>query len=531
MKYNVYLAEDEYMLREYVKSNRMWEDGPYVLCGDASNGEDAWEDIQAAPVDILITDIKMPFMDGLELSRLVCANRPEIKVIILSGYDDFAYAKQALTLGVTDYLLKPLKPEDLLNTLARAAELIDKERRQRQSVSRLEQLASESLETNRHKFLSQLCSGLLPRDVIRKKAQALQLELSARWYVCCLLTVCELRRAEADGEAYLTFVDCSQAMRLFESEHPDCVWYSNDISQFHFIVLGDSESQVLEKARAYLTELQETLKLRLKLTQLSAVIGTPCGDLCDLSGSMLSAQIAAGLLPQPRCGGVSLVSDCKSLLQNDHYTAVEKDLFRSLLATGSRKDVSEFIGAMVGRLEGTQMSRLYLTYVCLDILTAVSDFIRSLDGGKSVQLSMPDLNQLFNCGHDLSGFRTALESVAAQAIRLRDQSRGGKNDDIIQNARSFILEHYTEPTLDLSAVAGHVSINSAYFSKLFKQETGQCFIEYLTSLRINKAKELLRATHLRTSDIAYSVGYTDQNYFSKLFKKCVGMSAREFRQS
>lgn len=83
---------------------------PYTLCGDASNGEDAWEDIQATNVDILVTDIKMPFMDGLELSRLVRANRPEIKIIILSGYDDFAYAKQALSLGATEYLLKPLKP-------------------------------------------------------------------------------------------------------------------------------------------------------------------------------------------------------------------------------------------------------------------------------------------------------------------------------------------------------------------------------------------------------------------------------------
>ena len=122
MSYNVYLVEDEYMLREYVKASAIWKNGPYVLCGDASNGEDAWEDIQTLPVDILLTDIKMPFMDGLELSRLVRKNRPEIKVIILSGYDDFSYAKQALALGVTDYLLKPLKPEELFCALDGVAE-------------------------------------------------------------------------------------------------------------------------------------------------------------------------------------------------------------------------------------------------------------------------------------------------------------------------------------------------------------------------------------------------------------------------
>lgn len=202
MNYNVYLVEDEYMLREYVKASTIWKNGPYVLCGDASNGEDAWEDIQALSVDILLTDIKMPFMDGLELSRLIRKNRPEIRVIILSGYDDFSYAKQALALGVTDYLLKPLKPEDLLNTLQRTAQMIDAERRQIQSMRTLQEIANESLELNCHKFFAQLCRGFLSEQRISSELQRLHLRMDAACYSGCILALHELGKAETDDEAY-----------------------------------------------------------------------------------------------------------------------------------------------------------------------------------------------------------------------------------------------------------------------------------------------------------------------------------------
>ena len=534
MSYNVYLVEDEYMLREYVKSNAIWKNGPYVLCGDASNGEDAWQDIQNAPVDILVTDIKMPFMDGLELSRLVRENRPEIKIIILSGYDDFSYAKQALALGVTDYLLKPLKPDDLLKTLARTAELIDKEQQQKRSLQTLQELANESLEMSRHKFLAQLCSGLLSEQRIVPELDRLHLQMDAAYYTGCILILHELGRAEMDDETYLTFLDCSQEIRAFSEAHPDCLWYTDEVNQFCLIVSGDSKETLQEKARTYLEAIQKALSASYGLSRMTGVIGTPVESVSGLYASMLSSQIAFSLLHTPESeSAIFLAEDCGHALSSMQYTASEKQLFRSLLVSGSLNDVPAVAAALVQKLENAQMSHLYLIYICMDILSSVSDFIKELGGKNDLtqEIDVPNIVQMFSYGQDLSKFQTALTNLATQAILLRDQSKGGKNGDIIQRAKDFILQNYTSPGLDLGVVAKHININPSYLSTLFRQETGQCFIEFLTLLRINRAKELLRTTQMRTSDIAFEVGYTDQNYFSKLFKNSTGMSTREFRQS
>ena len=531
MRYNVYFVEDEYMLREYVKSNPIWRDGPYLLCGDAANGEDAWEEIQKLHVDILLTDIKMPFMDGLELSRLVRANRPEIKVVILSGYDDFSYAQQALSLGVTDYLVKPLKPDDLLKTLDRAAKMIDMERKQRKSLSALEELASESLELNRQRFLSQLCCGFLPLPIIETKCRQLHLNLSASCYVGCILQIQEFGRAETEEESYLTFVDCSSAIRAYAQERKGCFWYSEGVNQFRFLLLGE-EANMLEEADRFFASLQELLQQQFHLSKIWAVIGAPCLQISELYTSMLSAQVAVSLLPQTAHGEVVRAAACGQSFTNAQYTSAEKELFRSLLATGTVKDVPNFVASMTEKLEQENLSHLYLSYVCLDILSAVTDFAHEL--GCAAQdipdFSIPNVMQLFDCGQDLSGFQNALREMAIQAINLRDQSRGGKNNDMICQAKMYIQQHYNDPELDLSAVSQQINMNATYFSALFKRETGQCFIEYLTFLRMTRAKELLKATQKRTSDIAFEVGYNDQNYFSKLFKKYTGTSAREFRQ-
>lgn len=534
MNYNVYLVEDEYMLREYVKASTIWKNGPYVLCGDASNGEDAWEDIQALSVDILLTDIKMPFMDGLELSRLIRKNRPEIRVIILSGYDDFSYAKQALALGVTDYLLKPLKPEDLLNTLQRTAQMIDAERRQIQSMRTLQEIANESLELNCHKFFAQLCRGFLSEQRISSELQRLHLRMDAACYSGCILALHELGKAETDDEAYLAFLDCSQIIRTFSESRPDCFWYPDESGEFCFIVLGDMKDDVLEKARSYLKAIQASLSAELGFTRMTAVLGTPADAISNLYVSMLSAKVAYSLLHIPQSEQhILLAEDCGRTLPSMQYTNAEKRLFRSLLVSGSLKDIPDVVEALVQKLESAQMSHLYLTYICLDLLTSVSDFIKELGGKNDIapELDVPSIAQMFSYDQDLTKFQTALTNLATQAISLREQNKGGKNDNIIQQAKDYIMEHFTDPELDLSVVAKHVNINPSYLSTLFRQETGQCFIEFLTLLRINRAKELLRTTQMRTSDIAFEVGYADQNYFSKLFKKCTGMSTREFRQS
>ena len=418
-------------------------------------------------------------------------------------------------IGVTDYLLKPLKPEDLLNTLQRTAQMIDEERRQIQSMRTLQEIANESLELSCHKFFAQLCRGFLSEQRISSELQRLHLWMDAACYSGCILALHELGKTETNDEAYLAFLDCSQIIRTFSELHPDCFWYFDEGGEFCFIVLGDTKDNVIEKARSYLGGIQASLSIELGLTRMTAVIGTPVDAISDLYVSMLSAKVAYSLLhiSQPE-QHILLAEDCGRTLPSMQYTNAEKQLFRSLLVSGSLKDIPNVVESLVQKLESAQMSYLYLTYICLDLLTSVLDFIKELGGKNDIapEFDVPSIAQMFSYGQDLTKFKAALTKLATQAISLREQNRGGKNDNIIQQAKNFMMEHFTDSEMDLSVVAKHVNINPSYLSTLFRQETGQCFIEFLTLLRINRAKELLRTTQMRTCDIAFEVGYAGKSW-------------------
>lgn len=534
MSYNIYIVEDEYMLREYIKTSPIWTNSPYTLCGDSSNGEDAWEEIRSLPVDILLTDIKMPFMDGLTLSRMIREHRPEIKIIILSGYDDFSYAKQALALGVTDYLLKPLKPEDLLTALNRTAQALDKERRQLQAIKALQEIANESLELSYQKFLSQLCRGLLPEQRIISESQRLHIPINAAYYTGCILAIHELRRAETDEDAYLSFLDCSQVIRLFSKEHSNCFWYTERSEEFCLVITGNSREHVLDTAHSYLSTLLLSLADTLQLTHTIAVIGSPTESIHELHLSMTSANIVYAMLHTSESTQTVFLADNYShAFSSMQYSSVEKQLFRSLLISGTRDDVPRVVEILIKNLQNAPRSQLYLSYIYLDILTSFSDFIKELGPSHTMipEVNIHNIAQMFCFNQDLAKFKNALSNLATQAIVYRESCSDKRNDSIVKEARDYIVGHFSNPNLDLGAVAKHVSITPSYLSTLFRQETGQCFIDFLTSLRISRAKELLQTTQMRTCDIAFEVGYTDQNYFSKLFKKRTGVSTREFRQS
>ena len=158
----VFLVEDEIVMREGIKKNIQWEKEGFEFVGDASDGELAYPLIQKTKPDILITDIRMPFMDGLELSRLVKQELPDIKIMILSGYDEFEYAKEAIKIGITDYLVKPISGAKLLEAVKKVAQVIEEEKEQKEFLQTFEKEREENARLSRQKFFKKLVSGNHP---------------------------------------------------------------------------------------------------------------------------------------------------------------------------------------------------------------------------------------------------------------------------------------------------------------------------------------------------------------------------------
>ena len=349
--FKVFFVEDEMLVRKGVKNNINWGSTNYIFSGDASDGECALPLIRELRPDILITDIKMPFMDGLELSRIVRKEMPWIKIIILSGHDEFYYAREALSIGVSEYLLKPFLANELLEVLDKVSIDIDSDRRRN------------------------LVDGKFPFNM--------------------------------DG---------------FLNEKSIEIITSSELILIDFLKLGDKKSME--------GFLEDYMELHSK-----AMVDTP----------------------------------------------------------------------------------LFYHFALINFIMTITKFYDEIGG--NIESSIPRVNEIQKISltiDSLEGLKKYIESIIRSTIDFRDNKRKDKYGGIISD-------------ISLNNVASFVNVSPNHLSSIFSKETGETFIEYVMKIRIRKAKELLKTTGMRSSEIAFYIGYTDPHYFSYIFKKMEKCTPNEFR--
>ena len=361
----VFLVEDEAIIRRGIKKNVEWEKNGFEFVGEAGDGEYAYPQILKTEPDILITDIKMPFMDGLELSHLVKKILPNTKIIILSGYNEFEYAQEAITIGISEYLLKPVTAASLTAVLRKVKEEIREE---------------------------------------KEKSRLLE-----RYFV--------------SYEKYNAFLDKTD------------------------------------------------------------------------------------------------------------YTGVDRKLIQDFLKLGSAGEEGMFIDEYLAAVgENNYRSLLLRQYMTIDIFFCVQEFLKGLSVcADEIPPELGDIKYIPKIVVSEEQTVSYLKELFAFAISERDRVSGNRYGSLIDTAKQYLAEHFESNDVSLNTVAAQVGVSSSYFSSIFKQETGQSFVEYLTKLRIDKACELLRCTTLRTAEIGERVGYNDPHYFSATFKKVTGVSPKDYK--
>ena len=250
----VFLVEDEMLIREGIKNSIEWEKEGYEFAGEASDGELALPMILKEKPDILITDIRMPFMTGLELSRLVKQELPQIKILILSGYDDFEYAKEAIKIGVTEYLLKPISSAKLLEALHAVSEEISREREENGMREIYRKEMQENTEIKKMKFFSRLLSGEISLAEALEEGKELEMNLSARMYRILLFKVMpgKLGQERESGEVYAA-VD-----RLVE-RYSYIISFQRGVDGWAFLITADEEGELGERMKSFLESLETHL--------------------------------------------------------------------------------------------------------------------------------------------------------------------------------------------------------------------------------------------------------------------------------
>jgi two-component system response regulator YesN len=521
MTYKIFFVEDEVITREGIRDNVDWQASGFEFCGEAADGEMALPLLRTAQPDVLITDIKMPFMDGLQLSKIVRERMPWVKIIILSGHDEFEYAQEAISLGVTDYLLKPVTVKKLQNVLQKLTAQLDQERKEQDNLKKLQEQVEENRATLRERLLFKLVVGAVSPTEAIEKGQLLGLDLIARYYLVVILKI-ELsdRTEQYDHDEYQQIQ--LVVMGLVE-KNPDIFVLKRDWGDLILLMKGNTSEYLEEERDMLLEEIKQVIaKTRY---QLSIGVGATKKRIADVRQSFVEALVN---MQNPDGGNKSGLNQA---LERAELLKVDKSAVENYLRSGVKDGFDEFFNAYLRPLGETALkSNLIKNYIFVDVVLAIAKLVNDMGG--DVDKVIPELNSIemiMSNIKTIEQLREQADKILTSALAYRDSHPNGQYKNLIRQAKEYLEQHYTNPELSLNEVASQANLSASHFSVVFSQETGQTFKEYLTEIRINKAKELLRMTALRSADIAYQVGYNDPHYFSSVFKKNTGLSPIEFR--
>ncbi len=539
MMLKIFLVEDEKLIREGIKNGISWEEEGYEFVGDASDGELAYPMIQKLQPDILITDIRMPFMNGLELSQLVKREFPNIKIIILSGYNEFDYAKQAIQIGITDYLLKPISSAQLLEAINRIGESIYKERDKNEILKRYKQEMEENNHVERQKMLSSILTGNMSMTEIIEKSKVLNMNLASQYLNVIIFK--EFCSDPDNKEEILQLSQASEEVKNSMEDISEVLVFERDENVWVFIVKGESEDEVRNRTEEIKDKALSIMEKYPKLSFFGG-IGSTIQRLTDLSKSYSQANKAFSsrfFVPHKKIVTVeeaeqSVLFSNQELpnVKDIHLSPVKKETVETFIRDGSSAEVEHFIEEYFDGLgDAAQNSLMFRQYIVMDIYFAGINYIKELG------INLDELPIEYQKNSDISGYITTIEHTKSylkdlftSIISIRENCVYRKNSTLIRKAKEFIDKNFTNPNISLKSVSDYVSISSCYFSSIFSQEMNVTFIEYLTKARMDEAKRLLQGTIKRSSEIAAEVGYLDSHYFSFLFKKTQGCTPSEYRK-
>lgn len=541
----IFLAEDEVVVRETIKRMIPWEELGFELVGEAADGEMALPLLIRQQPDLLITDIKMPFMDGLTLARLAKKEIPGLKVVILSGYDDFNYAKQAIGIGVEDYLLKPITKNALIERLSEIRSRYEHEKTQKEYYEKFQREMQAYEKNSSRDFFEALVGGSMDMMEVYKRAEKLGLDIVAEAYNVLIFTMnCDEDFSGQRDEYFSWEAESLELLENFFAGHSSAMLFRSNIFSYGVLLKGQRET-IEENTRACVDEIRKILSRQDGRREWFLAVGQSVDRLSQIQKSYHTASRAFSqrylydenilyydeMETMEHPGGQAETED-NAYLQKVDVNALNPAILQKFLSNGLQEETENFVKDYFYAIGQEPMESLvFRNYVILNVRFSVISFIKGLGCDTNEMESADTEEVLAESGKNMESAIAYAKKMISQAIEIRDQNSGNKNRSILKTAVDFIDSHYMDEEISLNTVANVANVSSNHFSALFSQNMGQTFIEYLTTLRMNKAKELLRCTGMRSSEIAGEIGYKDAHYFSYLFKKTQGMTPSDYRKA
>lgn len=526
--YNILLVDDETDVLEAMKKID-WEALGFCLAGTEENGQEALEMAEQLHVDVVMTDIKMPYMDGLTLCKKLKENYRNIKVVIYSGFDDFEFAREAVHLEAEEYLLKPISSKDMENVFGKIKKKLDEEFNQHRNVNKLYEYYRKSLPAMQEQFVMGVLEGKITGERLKNMMEMYELDLNAPYYVVVNLYAEAAVKEQSEKTAQLLNFSLRDMAEEYLKEKMSfyCINYLDEVI-FIFMLQEDKE---IENVLYHVDQICK-MGSRVLDVQVTGAVGQPCNSLDTLLSSYQEAKTA---MEYRTILGGSQVLYIKDIEPNpqDSVAFMEYD-FQNLVRAvkiGDRKETDEAIQSFMDSLRNGCITPNQYQLICMELSTELMKI------GRSYKLRT---KQIFGAGEHIPWQELykhlsvdELESWLREICNnLRHTLRHERSDSTIrltEQAKAYIGEHYKENDLSAETLCHQLNVSAAYFSTIFKKEVGLSFVAYLTKIRLEHAVELLRTTEDKTYVIAEAVGYTEPNYFSYVFKKQYGISPSKYR--
>jgi len=529
----VFLVEDEYIVRNGIKNNIPWEEKGYEFCGEAADGEIALSMIRSTKPDIVITDIRMPFMNGLELTKIIRRELPDTEVIILTGYGEFEYAKEGIRLGVAEYLLKPVNADDLLSVIDSLADKISEKKKFALLQDRYDQDMEESNRQKRREFFYHLVTGDYSVTEILDRGSELGMDLSAGCYNMILLSV--QSDAHASEEFSRKINKISAELEQLEQDER-AILFDRDLDGKAILLKADSEEELSSYMESETKRITEILQGHSGIHYFGG-IGSCVRRLSEIPQSWKDACLA---FSHRYLSEENIILDSKTLKMSPEtareeavVSSIDPSVFdrtkvRNFLRQGNPCEAEFFVQEFVKETIGEAMeSTIIRQYVLMDVFFVVTAFLDEIGVGREVITEDESMSPLV--AQQNPAPQAYIQRLLEKAMELRDRAAGDRYGDVVEKAKEYISKNYADPEISLESLAAYVNFSPNHLSMVFSKKTGQTFIKYLTEYRIGKAKELLRCTGKRSSEIALETGYQDPHYFSYVFKKTEGMTPTQYR--
>lgn len=522
------LVEDEAAIKSKLMQNVAWSDYGFEPVLGASNGLEALEVLERHPIKIMVTDIQMPKMNGIELLKEVKKRGYRLKIIVISGFAEFEYAQESIKLNVSDYLLKPFASRRLLEAVLRLKNELDKEEAEEFELESLREQLKKNKAALVDKLLLELLNGNIESNIEAQLEFLGMDEIRNHHFQVAVMEIPDNQLEEmSEEEKYLLSLQFyQQVQRLVNANAYQTYTINLHRTQIILIIIRPDQELTIR-----LEEILTQIHLALKVS-LACGVGRPYHDLADLAISYREACSALRYRYLYGLNQVFSVNDLSPDPQSYHKifnslqrypifdnlkigaaSAVEVDLknvVREIRQARLNPELSKIVASNLILLTFTTLNEL--GYSTDEIFGTNNDTLFSLDQVES----MDELEQL------LTSFFNRINDY----IR---QKRTSLNHQLVEEIRLYLNENFTEE-ITLSAMADRYKISPGYLSLLFTERIGKNFINYLTERRIKKAKELLKHTDLKIYEISNSVGYRDSFYFSNCFKRVVGVSPSEYRE-